>query len=56
MRVSPADLAYMAERQGVTCRGCIFADPKMLGSGHPCCRYGGKLEHNDGVCLTKREA
>ncbi len=55
MRISPATLAYMAERQEVTCRGCIYADPETTGTGHPCCQFGGKLQYSETICLTRKE-
>ena len=44
----------LAAFQMKNCAGCRFADKKAVGSGTPCCTYGGKLEYRNNVCQTRR--
>ena len=41
--------------QNENCKGCRFADKKLIGTEKPCCIYSGYYKTNSkGKCITKR--
>jgi len=38
------------------CHECKFCDKEALTSGRPCCTFAFKLEVEDSICLTRRQA
>lgn len=47
-------LAAFQLRTG-NCRGCIFADEALVGTGLRCCTYPGLQAEAGGRCLTRRD-
>jgi len=46
----------LAEWQSVHCKGCTFAEEKLVGTGKPCCTFHGPPRTDkDGKCLNRKE-
>lgn len=40
--------------QNANCKGCRFADEKLVGTGEPCCTFAFTLDIQEGKCYTRR--
>jgi len=44
----------LAKFQEANCKGCKFAERKLVGTGKPCCTYWTSIQVEGKKCLTRK--